>query len=118
MTKMTLGAYTFWRNPTRFTIPKQYKSYATVDTYSAVQFFSWGMFTAGQEILLEWEWMDSSAFASLQDLLDDDTQKTWDPKTGTTYTVEVLSLDGRYVESALIDADWRQDVKLKLLIRS
>ena len=118
MEKMTLGGYQFWRNPTSFTEPRDYRSSATADTYSGVMFFSWGIFTDGQEIVLEWDWMTSTMFAVLQTLLEQDTAHNWNSQLGTSYVVQILSLEGKYIESALSDAPWRQKVKLTLLIRS
>ena len=122
MNKMTLsgesGQCTVWRNPNKFTIPNKTKFSSSIETYGGIAYFSWGMFTAGQKIKLEWDWYDSASFDSLQTLLEDDEQKVWDPQTGTTYTVEMIKLDGKYLESALLDAPWRRDVVLELLIRS
>jgi len=119
-TKMQLGGNPLWRNPTQFSIPKDEKHYSIIPTYSGVAFFTWGLFTAGQIVELEWEWMDSAAFGTLQGLLEDDVQKVWDPKISGegTFNVELLSLNGKYVESALHDANWRQNVRLELLVRS
>lgn len=116
MDTMTLGSYTFWRNPNRFTIPKQERHTAVVQTYANIAFFSWGLFY-GQTVVLEWDILAESAFDSLQGLLEDDIEIEWDPQTGTTYDVEVIRLDGIYVESALEDAPYRRDVKLELLIK-
>jgi len=116
MQKMTLGSYTFWRNPDQFSIPKQVRHSAVVKTYGGTAFFSWGLFY-GQSVLLEWEWMDSSAFASLQSLLEDDEEKVWVPQTGTSYDVEILKLDGVYSENSQTDAPWRKSVKLSMLVK-
>jgi hypothetical protein len=118
MQKMSLGSYTFDRNPVQFDVPKKIKYSANVSTYSGESYFSWGTGIAGQRITLEWDWMTSTAFDQFQSILEEDAQKVWDPKSGSTYNVEVLSLDGKYVESSLLDAPWRRDVKLSLLIRS
>jgi len=114
----TNGSYTFWRNPTDFTIPKKYRSYAYKPTYTSVAFFSWGMFIKGQEIVLEWDWMPDDTFAELQTILENDEYVTWNTQLGASYSVQVLKLDGKYLESALSDAPWRKDVKLTFLIRA
>jgi hypothetical protein len=118
MNAMTLGGYTFWRNPTQFDIPKDYRSSDTANTYSGVMFFSWGIFTDGQEITLEWDWMTDTMFNTLQTLLEQDTAHNWNSQLGTSYVVQILKLEGKYLESALSDAPWRRNVKLTLLIRS
>lgn len=118
MQKMTLGGYTFWRNPNQFDIPRQRKFAAEVQTYESSAYFSWGTYLTGQKIALEWEWMDETMWDQLQTLLENDTQVVWNPRDGNTYNVEIMRLDGAYVESALLDAAWRNEVKLELLIRS
>jgi hypothetical protein len=118
MQTMTLGGYTFWRNPEQFDEPRLKRFTAEVPTYGGSAFFSWGTFLAGQVIILEWSWMDETMWDQLQTLLEADTQIVWDPQTGSTYNVEITKLEGAYVESALVDASWRQKVKVELLIRS
>ena len=118
MNKMTLNAVEFWRNPDTFTIPKKVKHSSWVQTYGGVAYFSWGTFLAGQEIVLEWKLMTSTMFGQLQTILELDSQVVWNPQTGTSYNVDVLRLEGRYVRNALLDADYREDVQLSLLIRT
>lgn len=118
MIKMTLGSYTFWRNPTQFTIPRKIRSVAVVQTYEAAAFFTWGLFTSGQRCILEWKAVTSSMWDSLQTLLEADDQIIWDPQTGATYNIQIMRLDGEYWESALTDAEYRRDIQLELLIRS
>lgn len=118
MQAMTLGGYTFWRNPTQFDIPKDYRSSSTISTYTGTAFFSFGIFTGGQEVTLKWDWMTSTMFGILQTLIEADEPNNWNTQLGTIYIVEIISLDGKYVLSALSDAPWRQDVKLDLLIKS
>jgi hypothetical protein len=116
MDKQVLGSYTFWRNPDKFTIPKSSKVFATVPTFTDEAYFSWGMFLVGQRIVLEWDWMTSDMFDELQDILETDAAVVWDPQTDVTYDVQVLELDGTYVEKSLLDADWRRAVRLSLMI--
>ena len=118
MQKMTLGGYTFWRNPDQFDIPRERRYTAQVDTYAGSAFFSWGTFIEGQTIVLSWEWMDETMWDQLQTLLEGDAQIVWDPKDGNTYNVQMTRLDGAYVENALLDAPWRKSVKVELSIRS
>ena len=118
MQAMTLGGYTFWRNPEQFDEPRLRKFASEVQTYGGVAYFSWGTFLAGQKCVLQWSWMNETMWDQLQTLLEDDTQKVWNPQDGNTYNVEIMRLDGAYVKSALLDASWRQDVQLELLIRS
>jgi hypothetical protein len=61
--------------------------------------------------------MPPEMFADLEDLRDDDSPVEWDPGTtsGTTYMVEVTGLTGEYWITQT-DNEWRQNVKLDLLI--
>lgn len=118
MNKMTLGGYTFARNPNKSTEPKQYRSTSVVPTYGGAAFFSWGMFIEGLEVTLEWDYMTEAMFEQLQSLLDDDESKVWDPQTGSTYNVQMLTLEGEYLTTSLLDAEWRQNVKLTMVIMS
>ena len=118
MDKMTLGAHTFWRNPVKCTIPQKDKFSSFVRTYDSVAYFSWGSSIEGREIEMEWPWMTSGEYADLITLVESDTQMVWDPQTGTTYNVELTYLEGAYVQSSLLDAEWRNDVILRLVILS
>jgi hypothetical protein len=42
----------------------------------------------------------------------------WNRPTGTDYYVELQALEGSYVETSLLDAPYRQDVKLRMVITS
>ena len=118
MDAMTLGSYTFWRNPDQFTIPRQQKYASVIPTYGGVAYFSWGLFLAGQKVLLEWDVMTKAMWDELQTILENDTGVVWDPQTGTAYNVEVLQLEGKYVFKSLLDGAYRREVKLTLLIKS
>ena len=118
MDAMTLGSYTFAENPAQFTEPKNIRHSAFIKTYSSVAFYSWGIFIAGEECVLEWEYMAEAMFEELQAIIEADTQVVWNPQTGETYNVEALSLDGPLIEKSILDAPYRKDVKLLLLIMS
>ena len=121
MEKMTLGTHEFWRNPTNCTEPKERKITSIVPTYTSVVYFSWGMKIAGQEIVLSWDWMPSDEFAEFQDILAENVQKTFVPRSdvsGEYYNVEVLSVEGDLLKSSLWDAPWRKEVEVSLVIIS
>lgn len=118
MDKMTLGGYEFWRNPNKFTVPKKDRYTSFVKTYGGAVFFSWGTFIEGVEITLEWEYMTETMFDQLQTLLEADAEIVWNPQTGDTYNVEIRSLEGKYLTTSLLDAEWREDVRLILAITS
>lgn len=116
MAKMVLGGYTFVYNPTTCTIPREIKSYSHVQLYSGEAYFSWDTSLVGQRIDIYWEWMQVAQWNNLYALLQADAQTTWQPQDGHTYNVEVLELDGAYLDSSLLEATLRKDVTLKLLI--
>ena len=118
MEKMVLGGYTFEWNLTESTIPLEQKAYSAVELYSGEAYFSWGTQIAGKQIALEWDWMKEDEFTQLVQLVRNDAQIVWNPQTGSTYNVEAVRLDGKYFTSSLLDANYRKDVKLELLIMS
>ena len=117
--KMRLGPVDFDWNPTQFTIPKKGKSYSVVETYTTVAFFSWGVTSIGQQISMEWEMMPEQQFDDLQQLLDNDINYLWTPVSGEagSYDVEILDLQGKYMEKSIHDAPYRVDVKLVVMLK-
>lgn len=118
MSNMELGTYEFDWNPDRWTIPKEEKFYGKVLTYSSVGYFSFGLSIIGKEILLEWDWMSVDQFNELNQLYISDIGYIWGPKDGFLYNVEILSFDGAYFETTALDAPWRRNVKMVLMILS
>lgn len=118
MDKMVLGAYTFSWNPEKCTVPRETKSSSVVETYGGAVYFSWGTLIAGQKINLEWDWLQEAQWDELQTLLEADAEVVWDPQTGPTYNVEIAGLKGDYQDKSLIDADYRRNVVLSLVIIS
>jgi len=118
MDKMILGGYTFTWNPEKCTVPRKTKSSSTVETYSGAVYFSWGTLIAGQMISLEWDWLDEAQWDEFQTLLEADAEVVWNPRTGTTYNVEISKLQGTYQAKSLTDAAYRRNVVLSLIIIS
>ena len=118
--KMRLGPYDFEWNPTQYTLPEEEKSYSVVPTYDSVAFFSWGTTIVGKEIELEWDRMKEAQFTQLQTLLEADQETLWTPISGesTAYNVELAQLNGRFMEFAIHDAPYRDNVKLLMVIMS
>jgi hypothetical protein len=119
---MTLGAYTFSSNPSDVgDIIGKKKSCATQQTYSSVAFFSWGMFIAGVEVELSWDYMSCDQFDALYTLYQADAAIVWDPQDGSskTYNVEITYLTGGYFIGIPHSDDYeRREVKLRILILS
>lgn len=115
---MTLGGVAFQRDPNSCTDPREQRFTSVVRTYGGIVFFSWGLFLEGVEIELKWRLMPETMFNQLQTLLEADEEMVWDPKSGTTYNVQIRSLEGSYVETSLLNAPWREDVTLKMVIIS
>jgi len=114
---LTLGSYTFAINPNEpVPIIAEERRGSAIKTLGGVAFFSWGSFQAGQEIKLPWSFMSTTQYDELSALLTADAQVVWDPENGSTYNVEILSLNGEYHLSAGADAAYRKNVELKLLI--
>ena len=87
-------------------------------TLGGAEFFSWGCFIAGVELELFWTSMPTAQYADLLTLLKADAQVVWNPENGSTYNVQILSLNGQYHLDASGSATWRKQVKLKLVIIS
>lgn len=116
---MTLGAYNFAINPNEpVSIITHERRTSSVKTLGGIEFFSWGSFLPGQEITLPWSFMPTAMYTSLLGLLTANAQVVWDPENGSTYNVEILSLNGEYHLSAGAGAAYRKNVELKLLIMS
>jgi hypothetical protein len=116
MTNMALGAYAFANNPAGFPIIGKKRAATHVETIGGVEFFSWGVFVAGQKVELSWNWMTPAQFTALNQILEADAQVVWNPQTGTTYNVQVLKLDGEFHGDLSGSAHYRKNVKLTLLI--
>jgi len=123
MAYMKLGTYTFPRNPSYdsppdLLTPEKYS--ASVQTYSSIAYFSWGLGVAGKELSLDWGYLPDSQYQAFQTILEADVPVVFDPKDGTmkTYLVEVTGLKGR-VHAKLGEGStgvWRKDVSLSLLV--
>jgi hypothetical protein len=98
---MILGSYTFALNPAQVTgldansLLKP-KVTATADTLTSQILFQWAGVTAGQEIVLEWERMDTAMWESLQTMAESVSTYSFNPQIGgTTFTVAVISLEAQ-----------------------
>jgi hypothetical protein len=117
-TMFAVGATSFTLNPARCTLPATYKSAAAVVTYGGVAFFSFGTYTAGQKIVLEWDYCNIATWNILQAAHVADAQTTLTPGDGFVYKAELLSLKGAIFLDQTTNAKWRKNVKLELIVIS
>lgn len=117
MPNMTLGSYTFLRDPKETETLNKVKSCAIQETYTGVAYFSWGTTIEGKVVTLEWEYMEKTMFEALDVLYQANIPIIWDPLLGTQYTVEIISLVGEFF-GKLNESDsyGRQKVQMELLI--
>jgi hypothetical protein len=119
---MSLGDYEFIYYPSDFTPPRPVRSNAYVETMESVAHFSWGFFWPGKIIELEWNYMPSSQFDSLDAIFQDDEEVVWDPgieEDGDTYNVQILNFTGEFHETVGTGTEiWRKNCKMTLLIMS
>jgi len=101
MSNMVLDEYEFALDPARVTgldadsLLKP-KTTATADTLTSQVLFQWAGLTAGREIVLEWERMDSAMWEQLQAMAEDTDTVAFDPQIGgTTFTVAVVALEAQ-----------------------
>jgi len=119
MADMQLGAYVFAWKPEELDTLEKEKSYSVLRTWTTAAFFSWGTSRIGKEIELDWDWMPEAQWNQLQTLLEADVETTWWPEVGgTSYTVEVVKLAGKFVQKSLLDAPYRRQVRLTLVMKS
>ena len=116
---MQLGSYTFMQNPCEpMPVITEERRADTVKTLGGVAFFSWGTFIEGQQVPLNWTAMPTAQYTQLLSLLNADAELVWDPENGSTYNVEIVSLNGDYHISAGTGAAYRKNVEMLLLIMS
>jgi len=115
---MSLGGYTFAVNPANSTLPVKRRMGLPIETLTGVEMFSWGVVIAGARMTLEWEFMPTAEFNSIESLYIADAAVAWNPENGHTYSVEILNLTGAYhIYSTSVSPYWK-DVKLELMILS
>jgi len=120
-TKMSLGSYTFERNPTidqSTPLVVKKRHWAAVQTYSSVAFFSWGLDYAGSEISLPWSTCTNAQFLALNSLFEADAVVIFDPNDGRgkTFQVQITDLVGEFMLRLNGDNPWRKNVRMDLLI--
>lgn len=119
---MSLGDYALVYYPSDFTPPRPVRSNAYVETMESVAHFSWGIFIVGKIIDLQWNYMPSDQFDSLDAIFQEDEEVVWDPgieEGGDTYNVQILDFTGEFHEAVGSGSEiWRKNCKMELLIMS
>lgn len=116
-----IGDWTPSVNPTKITIPRPEKPSAAVLTYDSVAYFGWPATIVGKQILLEWDYMPTDEFESLDLLYQADVEQEFAVNSNSAfprYNVNLLALDGAYHMQTWSGDGFRRDVKLALLIMS
>lgn len=116
--RMSLGNYTFARNPNRCGLLTPVRHTASVQTYGGVAFFSWGLMTVGKQIRLDWDLCENAQFDSMRSIYLADASVLWNPKDGSgkSYSVEVTACDGQLFMYLKAKSHWVKNVFLDLLI--
>ena len=117
---MSLGSYTFYRNPKECTYPQKRKRANVLETLGGVAYFSWGALLEGKIIELAWPGLETAQFEELMTLFEADAQVVFDPDVGlgVTYNVEILSLLGNFLAPYSGAAALKKNVTMKLVIIS
>jgi len=117
---MSLGSYTFLRNPEKCTYPQKRKMAVVCETLGGAGYFSWGCVLPGQILELTWPGMETTMFDELMSLFEADAEVVFDPDVGltTTYNVEIFSLLGEFLAPYPGAAAYKKNVKMELVIMS
>lgn len=98
---MVLGSYTFDIDPARVTgldadsLIKA-KETAVAGTLTSSILFQWSPVTAGAEVVLEWERMDTAMWNQLQSMVEATSEVTFNPDIGgTTFQVIPVKLEAQ-----------------------
>lgn len=117
-TYMVLDTYTFAKNPSDATLLNKKRLANEAETIGGVQFYSWGSTVEGRKVTLSWDYMLTTQFNSIQTLLENDTEVSFQPGDGNTYNVQILRLNGKYFLDNTNSAELRKNVRLELIIMS
>ena len=117
-TFMSLGAYTFPKNPSSAPVIVAKRNIAIRKTFTGYASFSWGVDLAGQEIKLEWRLMSLDMFDQIEAMLLADQTFVLDPNdgSGNSFNVEIIDLQAdMFIKLA---SGYRQNVILSLKVLS
>ncbi len=113
-----LGGVTFDYDANQMDIPEAKKTVAEKATYEGSAIFQWPAFIQGTNVSLSWKVMPVAQYNSLLALYLSADTITWNPQYLGTYQVIVTDFKGKYVDVALNNHPFREDVELVLNIRS
>lgn len=117
---MSLGSYTFYRNPEKCSYPQKEKRASVLKTLEGAAYFSWGTVLAGKIIELHWPGLETTQFDELMTLFEADVEIVFNPDVGlgTTYNVEILDLLGDFFAPYSDASGFKRNVKMQLVIMS
>jgi hypothetical protein len=115
MANQVLGGYTFVYDPDPLSWSgiHKIKSRADLPTFTSNITYNWG-FVEWSPVQLSWSSMTNAMVVALQNLheaTDGGLTYTWNPQLGTSYTVEIVDLQGKQFNSS-----WWTDVTMTLKI--
>lgn len=114
---MKFGDYELIYTPDECTEPRAQKSASTVETYTSMQFFNWGMILPGVKISLSWDVMSVDEFYVLDAIYAQNGTILWDSGIrGKCYGVFIASLDSVFINGT--DGEYREKVTMTLYIVS
>jgi hypothetical protein len=119
MPKMSLGAYTFLKNPSGMTFLQKPRINSSAETYTSVAVFDWGTNWAGKKIKLTWGYISTVQYASMASIYEAGSIVVFDPQDGEahTFNVKVQNLNCSYhLQLTNATRKFRKDVELDLLI--
>lgn len=121
MANVIIGTVTCKNNPREMTLIRPDKPSAVKQTYSGVAYFSWPATIVGKELELTWDHMAGDDFAAIDAIFVADEPFTFNPNDGKgkQFTVNMLSLDGKYLIGLDDSANsTREEVRMTLLVMS
>lgn len=118
MAKISIGNFILPHNPSKMTMVHAQRHTAKAKTLNTIAFYSWGTMVNGLEIVMNWPFMKSSTFATLDGLIMADSPATFNPQdgSGSIYNIELEKLDGDYHIGLSSGITYRKNVKLTLTI--
>jgi hypothetical protein len=115
---ISIGGYTLINNPNEMDIVRPDKYSSSVQTFTSMVFYDWGVSIVGKQISLSWTYMLASEFDALDAIFQGPGPLIFNPTldAGKTYNVQMTALDGTL--SHTIAGGYRTNVKMVLLIMS
>jgi len=119
---MIIDGYALTKYPSSMTMIKKYRLNSYIETLSAVDHFSWGLFIIGKEIKIRWNFLASQEWDFIYQKFLADKIVVWNPGIPDcldTYNVQILDFVGDYfIKLKTESGTYRQNSEMTLLIMS